>query len=244
MTPTKNTGRLAGLLWVLGTFTGGFGLAYMRSKVIVPSDAAATAANLMASVSWFRAAIVGMLLGQVFLFLLGLTLFHLFKGVNKPLATVLLASAMLTVSIAVVNTLNHFGAMMLLSGADFLRVFTAEQLNSLALLLLRQGNGTGQGLLEIFWTPYYLSFGLLVFRSRLLPRVLGVLLMMMAVGFAINILQKFLIPPFHPLMFTRLAMSLGALGGMPTMLWLLIKGARVDWLVEETYQRRAGAHKH
>jgi hypothetical protein len=234
MTPSKNTGRLAGLLSVLAAVTGGFGLAYVRSKVIVPTDAAATAANLMASVSWFRAAIVGMLLADVFLLFLGLTLFHLFKEVNKRLAIVLLVSVMMTVSIAVMNTSNHFGAIMLLSGAEFLKVFTPEQLNTLALFLLRQGNGTGQGLLEIFWTPYYFSFGLLVFRSRYIPRVLGVLLMMMAVGFAINILQKFLIPQFHPLFFTRLAMSLGAFGGIPTMLWLLIKGARVQPLENQT----------
>ncbi len=49
--------------------------------------------------------------------------------------------------------------------------------------------------------------------------------MMMGVGFAINILDKFLVPQFHPLAFTRFAMSLGALGGLPTMFWLLIKGA-------------------
>jgi hypothetical protein len=47
----------------------------------------------------------------------------------------------------------------------------------------------------------------------------------MGAGFAINILQKFLIPQLYPEMFTQLAMTLGALGGVPTMLWLLIKGA-------------------
>jgi hypothetical protein len=95
----------------------------------------------------------------------------------------------------------------------------------MALFLLRLANGSGQGLLEIFWAPYYVSFGLLVVRSRLLPKVLGVLLMIMGAGFAVNILQKFLIPQLYPATFTQLAMTLGALGGIPTMLWLVIKGA-------------------
>jgi hypothetical protein len=56
--------------------------------------------------------------------------------------------------------------------------------------------------------------------------------MIMSVGYAINILEKFLIPQFHPVLFTRLAMSLGALGGIPTILWLLIKGAKVQPLHE------------
>jgi hypothetical protein len=50
--------------------------------------------------------------------------------------------------------------------------------------------------------------------------------MIMGVGYGINILDKFLIPQFHPVMFTRLAMTLGALGGIPTILWLLIKGVK------------------
>jgi Domain of unknown function (DUF4386) len=67
-----------------------------------------------------------------------------------------------------------------------------------------------------------------VFKTRAIPKVIGILLMIMGVGFAINILQKFLIPSFHPAMFTRLAMTGGALGGLPTLLWLLIKGAQVE----------------
>jgi hypothetical protein len=52
--------------------------------------------------------------------------------------------------------------------------------------------------------------------------------MIMSVCYAINILQKFLIPQFNPAAFTRLAMTLGALGGIPTIFWLLIKGAKVQ----------------
>jgi hypothetical protein len=166
------------------------------------------------------------------MFFLGLTLFHLFREVNKRLATVLLASIMITVGLAVINTLNHFAALMVLSGADFLKVFNQEQLNALAMLFLRLANSPGQGLLEIFWAPYYFSFGLLVIKSKYLPKILGILLMMMGVGFALNIFEKFLFPQFQPLMFTRLAMTLGALGGIPTILWLLIKGAKDQLLAD------------
>ena len=228
MNANKATARLAGLLWLLCTVTGGFSLAYIRSNVLVREDAAATVGNILASEFMFRAAIVSNLVSQVFLFFLGLTLFRLFKEVHKRLATVLLASVMLTVGLAIANTLNHFGALLLLSGADFLKVFSPEQLNAMVLFLLRLANSPGQGLLEIFWIPYYFSFGLLVIRSRFLPRILGILLMLMAAGFAVNILEKFLFPQFHPALFTQLAMSLGALGGIPTILWLLIMGAKAQ----------------
>jgi len=233
MNSTKNTARLAGLLWFLSAVTGGFGLFYIRSYVIVPRDAAATAGNIAASEFLFRAAIVSTLFSQLFLFFFGLILFHLFKEVHKVLATVFLTSIMMTVGIAVVNTLNHFGALLVLSQADYLKVFSPEQLNAMALIFIRLANSVGQGLLEIFWTPYFFAFGLLIIKSKYLPKVLGVLLMIMAVGYAINILDKFLIPQFHPLLFTRSAMTLGALGGIPTMLWLLIKGAEVQPLDDQ-----------
>ena len=225
MAATMNPGRRAGLLWLLTAVTGGFGLFYIRSRVIVPGDAAATAGNILALEPMYRAAIVSSLVSQVLQVFLGLTLFELFKGFNKRLATVVLASVLMSVGIAVVNMLNHFGALLVLSRPDFLKVFAPAQLEAMALFLLRLANGSGQGLLEIFWAPYYVAFGLLVVRSRLLPKVLGILLMLMGFGFAVNILQKFLIPQLYPAAFTQLAMALGALGGLPTMLWLLIKGA-------------------
>lgn len=221
----KRTARLVGILFLLATITGGFGLSYVRSNLIVPGDAAATAANITASEFLFRVAIVSTLLSQVFMFFVGITLFRLFSKTDDVLRTVLLASVLITVAIAIVNTLNNFGVLLLLNPADYLKVFTTEQRQAIAMTLLRLSN-SGQGLLEIFWTPYYLSFGLLVLKSRLLPKVLGILLIIMSTGYAINILDKFLVPQFHPVAFTRLAMSLGALGGIPTMLWLLVKGAQ------------------
>lgn len=229
----KTRARLAGLLWFLAAVTGGFALVYVRSKVIVSGDAAATAGNIVASEFLFRAAIVSNLFSQLFLFFFGLTMYRLFKEVNKPLATVFLTSTMMTVALAVVNALNNFGALLVLSQADYLKAFTPEQLNAMAMIFLRLSNGFGQGLLEIFWVPYFFSFGLLIIKSRYLPKVLGILLMIMSVCYAINILQKFLIPQFNPVAFTRLAMTLGALGGIPTIFWLLIKGAKVQPLDDQ-----------
>lgn len=224
MNSNKQTARLAGFLWFLSTVTGAFGLLYIRSNVIVPGDAAATAGNIMASEFLYRAAIVSSLFSHVFLFFVGLTLFHLFQEVNRRLATVLVASMMISVAIAVVNTLNHFAALMILSQADFLNVFNTEQLNAMAFSFLRLANSSGQALLEIFWAPYYFSFGLLIFQSKFLPRIFGILLMIMGVGFAINVFEKFLYPQFYPALFSQLAILGGALGGIPTIFWLLIKG--------------------
>jgi hypothetical protein len=226
MNSIKKQGHVVGLLWLLCTAAGGWSMSYIRSNILVAGDAAATAAHLVASENLFRLAIVSILLSQVLLLFFGLALFRLFRPVDRCNAILLLASIMITVGMAVVNTLNLCAALALLSPLDYLKAFTPEQRNALVMVFLRLNNSFGQALVELFWAPYFFAFGLLVIKSRYLPKIFGCLLMIMSAGYAINILTKFLVPQFYPATFTTLAMALGALGGLPPMIWLLFRGAR------------------
>jgi hypothetical protein len=203
--------------------TTGFSLLYVRSKLIVPRDAAATAANIVAFESLFRAAIASSILSQIFLLFLGLTIFRLFKDADKTLATVSLASVLVGASVGIVNSLNNLGALLVLTNPDYLKVFQPEQINALATTFLRLNN-FGIGLIELFSAFFLFSLGLLIIRSGYLPRVLGILLMIGACAFPINTFTKILIPQFHPILITQLTMLLNAFGPLATMLWLLIKG--------------------
>lgn len=223
----KRTARLAGLYWLLSAVAGGFGLSFIRSSIIVAGDPAATAANIATSEFAYRAAIVGLLVSQVLLVFFALAIYRLFAPVHRPLAMIFLVSVVMSVVVAVANTSHHFGALHMLSQTEYLTTFTVEQRQAMAMVFLRL-SGIGQGLLEIFWVPYFGAFGLLVLKSRYLPRIFGVLLLAMSAGFAVNILQKFLVPAFYPAAFTQTAMLFGALGGIPTILWLLIRGSSED----------------
>jgi hypothetical protein len=216
--------RRAGLLWLLAAVTGGIAMTYVRGHVYVPGDAAATASAILSDVLRFRLAIVGALVSQLAMLFLALELYRVFVPVERVLARVLLISMVISVALACANQLPNLVALLWLGPEPYLQVFPQAQRETLVLMLLRVQNGVGQGLLEIFWTPFYVAFGLLVLRTRVLPRVLGVLLVLMGTGFAVNILDKLLLPQFHPAFFTQLAMGLGALAGIPTMLWLLVRG--------------------
>jgi hypothetical protein len=231
MNSSKTTARLAGLLWFLTAVTTGFSLVYVRPKLIVFADAAATANNILAFESLFRAGIASSILGQVFTLFFGLTIFRLFKSVNKKLAMVFLTSLLVGVSIGVVNSLNNIGALVVLGDADYLKAFPREQLNALAMIFLRVNN-FGIGLMEIFTALYLFSLGLLIKRSGYLPRILGILLMIGACAFPINTFTKILIPQFHPALLTQLTMILNAFGSPATMLWLLIKGVNEPQISE------------
>ena len=223
MNSTKKTARLAGLLWVLVGVTTGFSLGYVRSKLIVSGDAAATVSNIIASESLFRVAIASSILSQIFLLFFGLTIFRLFKDTYKTLATVFVSSLLVGVAIGVVNSLNNLGALWIITNPDSQKAFQPEQINALAMTFLRLNN-FGIGLLEIFSALFLFSLGLLIIRSGYLPRVLGILLMIGACAFPINTFTKILIPQFYPVLMTRLTMLLNAFGPLATMLWLLIKG--------------------
>ncbi len=217
-------GRRAGLLWLIAAVTGGVALSYVRGHVYVPGDAAATAQALLSNVVRFRLAIVGALGSQLAMLFLALELYRVFAPSERVLARILVSSMAISVALASANQLPNLVALLLLRPDPYLQVFAQGQREAAALLMLRVQNGPGQALLEIFWAPYYLAFGLAALRSRALPRILGALLIAMGTGFALNIATKLLVPQWQPEFFTMLAMGLGALGGIPTTLWLLVRG--------------------
>ena len=220
---TKNT-RLTGLLWLSGAATAGFSLVYVRPQVLVPGDAAATVANLVALESLFRAGIASMVLSQILLIFFGLAIFRIFRGINQTLATVCLMSLLVGGAIGIANQLNNLGAVTLVT-SEYAQAFQPEQLRALAMTFLRVNN-YGIGLMEIFTSIFFVSFGLLVLKSKYMPTVIGILLIVGSFGFPINTFNKILVPQFYPAAFTQLAMLGGVLAGAVPMLWLLIVGAK------------------
>ncbi len=221
----RKTARIAGLLWLLTAATASFSLVYVRPKLIVFGDAAATAGNIIAFDSLFRLGIVATILSTIFSLFFGLEIFRLFKEGYRKLATAFLASLVVGVGVAVINSLNNIGAMIVLGDYDYLKAFGAEQLNALAMIFLRLNN-FGIGLVELFTALYMFTFGLLIIRSGYLPRILGILLIIGACAFPVNTFTKILIPQFYPVLMTQITMLLNAFGPPATMLWLLIKGVQ------------------
>jgi hypothetical protein len=222
--PLDRAARVAGLFWFLSAVATGFGLLYVRSRLVVFGDAAETARNLLAHELLFRAGVFTNIVSQLLYLLLGLALFRLFREVDRTLSTALLAFSAVTVAVAVVNTVFNFGALLVLERPEVVAVFDADQRAALMMVLLRLNNA-GQGVLEVFWTPWSFTLGLLVLKSRLLPRVLGVLLTVASVTFLVNVFAALVVPWHHLPVLTTTAMAFGGLSALPTMFWLMVRGA-------------------
>jgi hypothetical protein len=226
MNSLKKTARLAGLFWVLSAATTFFNLQIVRLKLIVPGDAAAIANNILAHEFLFRIGVASNLLSQVFLLFFGLVIYRLFNGVNKIWATVFLTAILMTVSITFANTVNYVAPLVVLSKAGYLNVFQQEQRHAMMMIFFRL-NDYGQLLLEIFWGLFLFALGLLIVKSRFVPRILGIFLIIQSFVFPFNTLTKLLIPYFYPTLITQLTLLFGPLSA-PAMFWLLVKGAKEE----------------
>ncbi len=225
MHPTNNPARVAGLLYVLTGIPGAFSLMYVPQTLIVPGNATATANNILASEMLFRIGIVsGLISGAAFIFLVR-ALYRLLNGVSKTHASLMVTLVLVSVAIGFLNEVNSIAALILFRGADFLSVFDKPQRDALAMLFLRlhsQGNFVN----EIFWGLWLFPFGVLVMRSRFLPRILGVLLIVNCFGYLAASLTWLLLPSYGNVVFRATLPAL--LGELWIVLWLLIRGAKVQ----------------
>src|SRR6267378_1030683 len=121
----------------------------------------------------FRLGIAGQLIGMAGFIFVALALYDLLKGVNRRHASLMVTLIVVSVPIAFLNELNSMAALVLVRGADFLSIFDKPQREALAMLFLRL-HGQGFVVAEIFWGLWLFPLALLVYRSRFLPRFLGV----------------------------------------------------------------------
>jgi hypothetical protein len=219
----KNPGRRAGLLYVLISIVGFFAMGYVPGKVIVHGNAAATAGNISAHETLFRLGIAGALVGQAGFIFVALALYELLKGVDRRHARLMVILIVVSIPIAFLNELNAFAALVLVRGADFLSTFDKPQRDGLAMLFLHL-HGRGFVIAEIFWGLWLLPLGRLVYRSRFLPRFLGVWLALAGFGWVLLSLTSTVLPHYQDTV-DRYSQP-AILGEIAFMLWLLIRGAR------------------
>jgi len=223
MSSTKNPGRYAGLLYVLTSFVGFFAMMYVPTKLIVHGNAAATASNIAANETLFRLSVAGQLIGQAGFIFVALALYHLFEGVSRRLASLMVILLVVQIPIAFLNEVNSIAALALVRGADFLSIIEKPQRDALAMFLL---NLHFQGFVvsEIFWGLWLLPLALLIYRSRFLPRFLGVWLAFAGFAWVILSLTGVLSPENYERVFSYGQPAF--FGELAFMFWLLIKGAR------------------
>jgi Domain of unknown function (DUF4386) len=228
MTSLSNNARVAGLLYISSSLFGIVRLIYIPSALLVHGNAEVTANNIAAHELLFRFGIVSYLLCSALWIFVTLALYRLLKGVDRALAMLMVILTLVVTPIFFVNTVNDAAALLFARGADFLTVFDKAQREAFVMLFLNLHDQLDLAN-EMLGGLWFIPFGLLVYRSRFLPRILGGWLILVCFAYLALSFTGLLYPAYEDKVFNLARFLL--CGEVATMLWLLIMGASEKRLV-------------
>jgi hypothetical protein len=214
--------RIAGVLFLISLVAGGFGEAYVPSKLIVGADAAATAANIKNFDFLYRLGFASFLIESLCDITLVLIFYALLKPVNKHLSLLAAFFGLVGTALFAFAELFYFAPLLIMGGTGYLKTFPPDQLNALVLLSMKFYGYAGM----IFTAYYGMSWivrAYLIFRSGYLPKFLGVLMLIGGIGFVVRNFALILKPAYASDGLLMLMFP----GGLVLTGWLLVKGVDV-----------------
>ena len=144
-----------------------------------------------------------------------LLLYSLLKPVNQWLSLLAALFRLIFVAVMTVNSLNYFGLLNLFKG-----VFSAAAFN------------TGYGIALVPFGVHCLLTGYLIFHSKFLPRILGILMALAGLGYL-----AFVWPPLGDWLFVPYILVPALVGEGSLTLWLMVMGVNVERWTYEPVQR-------
>ena len=226
----KQIARIAGFWYLLLGIGAGYSWIY-TTKVFVAGNAALTANNILHSESQYLIAIVSSIIGQVAFIMLGLALYRLLKHVHETQARIMITFVLVSVPIMFVNIIFQTEVLFVLNRADYLNVFSTEQINSLSLLFLNL-YFTGVHIVEIFWGLWLFPFSYLVYKSNYFPKFFTVLLILAGISYLIGSLAYLINLKFYSTIQMYLSIP-ESIGELSIVFWLLLKGVKEQKTIKE-----------
>lgn len=212
--------RIAGAFYLVTILTRMFVEIFVRNRLVVSDDAAATATNIMAHESLWWWGFAGDIIAFASYIALTALLYELFKPVNRDLSLVAAFFSLVASVVQTLSSLFHLAPLFVLGGARYLNVFTVEQLQALALVFLRLRAAAYHNIGLVFFGLYLLLVGILVLTSTFLPRILGVLMVLAGLSYVL-----FLSPPLVRSLQPYI-LVFPAVGQISLTLWLLVMGVK------------------
>ncbi|NOU70935.1 DUF4386 family protein [Paenibacillus sp. LMG 31458] len=233
----RNTGasplyyaRVAGFGLLLMAILAMFSNFSVLEGLIISDDAAKTASNIIANEMLFRSGLISFVIVLILDVLVAWALYVLLKPVNKNLAMLAACFRLVYTAIFGVALSNFFNVLPLLSGAEYLTVFTTNQLHAQMMFLIDAfKNGWLIGL--VFFGFHLVVVGYLIIKSGgYIPKIIGIFLILASAGYVIDSIAHFLLPNYtdYKTIFLLIVAVPGVIGELSLAFWLLIKGVKVQ----------------
>lgn len=213
----RSKARLAGMFYLVTIAGGIYAQGFVAERLFVSGDGPATAANILNHPYQFRAGFAAYLIEMTAQIAMTAAMYELLKPVSKGTALLSAVFSYVGCTVKIVSRLFYYAPILVLGGSRYLNVFSREQLDATALVLIRI-NDQGAGMALFFFGVSTLLTGYLILRSTFWPRFLGVLAVVGGAGWL-----TFLWPPLGLRLFPFIAV-VGLAGSLATIGWLLIVG--------------------
>lgn len=143
---------------------------------------------------------------------------------NKNIALFLLLCAVISVAMFCQNSLNQFSALELLINKDYSESFKSEQLQVLS-MFFQNIHAKGYYVNQIFFGMYLFPLGYMIIKSGIVPKIIGVFLILGFIGDMIDFVVYFLFPNTESVLLENITIP-ADIGEISLCLWLLIMGVR------------------
>jgi hypothetical protein len=217
--------RVGGALYVLLIVVGFWAVLFVRGPIIVAGDATATAHNIAASQSLWRAGIAADVAMHMCDVGVMLALYLLLRPVNRSLALLAVLFTLVQTAVAVVNKMALLIPLFLLGDAPYVKALTLGERDALAYICIR-AHDYGFGLALIFFGMACIVEGYLIYTSGFLPRVLGILMLIAGPCYLLNSFALLLVPALASRLFPAVLLP-AFVAEASLALWLVIKGVDV-----------------
>ena len=211
--------KVAGVLILLSFIGGGFGEAYVPSQLVVATDAAATMENLKLSEIMFRLGFAGYLVEACCDVTLALIFYVLLKPVHRYVSLLAAFFGLMGTATFAGAELFYFAPTLLLRGGGYLKSFSPDQINTMALLSFKLF-GLGAVIFTVFYGLGWVLRGYLMFQSGYFPKFLGVLMTVAGLAFIVSNFTAVLAPKHQSGWLLALMMP----GLLRLTGWLFFKG--------------------
>jgi len=213
--------RFIGVFHLIVIVGGVVAQGLISNRLVVFSSAATTATNILANRQLFQLSFTIFLIEMAANVATTTLFYQLLRPVSKSVSLLSTAWGLTGCIIKTFARAFYIAPLWVLGGTAVLNAFSTEQLQSIALVLLRV-NAQGANLALPFFGLEWVLRGYLITRSAYLPRWLGVLSFISGVGWL-----TYFYPPLGSRLFIILALI--ALAQSAVMIfWLLVFGVNED----------------
>jgi hypothetical protein len=225
-TPFFSDSRIAGLIYLIVIATGIFSIAYVPSQLVDYRDGAATLATLQADTGLYRWGLAAGMACYLAYIALPLVLYRVLADTHRGLAALMVILAVCGALLSLINLGHKFDVLALISQRPGLASLTGAQIEGQVMLALIRYN-QGIVLAQLFWGTWLIPLGLLALRSGLLPKALGVLLVIGGVAYVFQSFAWTAVADYAQSGLARYVTRPATLAEIGTCLWLLIAGPAV-----------------